>query len=155
MAYPRAGAGGPHAATSGSRAAHRRDDQGSSAVAPPPALAYVGDVSIDDVEEEALERASRTIAAPPVRTPSTGPGFVSQLVPFPGVPLIMWEPAMAPNLAGGWTPPLPVNYHHRVKDIRSMRGRNLYAEDEKDLRLEYRFSSLRPPLERSATSSSS
>ena len=46
---------------------------------------------------------------------------------------------MAPNLAGGWTPPLPVDYRHRVTDIRYNRARNLYAEDEKDLRLEYRF----------------
>jgi len=51
----------------------------------------------------------------------------------------MREPAMAPNPADGWTPPLPVDYRHRVKDIRYHRGRNLYAEDEKDLRLEYRF----------------
>ena len=46
---------------------------------------------------------------------------------------------MAPNPAGGWTPPLPVDYHHRVRDIRFMRGRNLCAEDEKGLCLEYRF----------------
>ena len=51
----------------------------------------------------------------------------------------MWEPDMAPNSASGWTPPLPVDYHHRVRDIRSMRVRHLYAEEEKDLRLEYRF----------------
>ena len=118
---------------SGSRAAHRRDDQGSSTAAPPPALAFVGDVLIVDEEEEALECVGRTIAAPPIHTTSTGLSFVSQFVPFPGVSPIMWEPAMAPNPAGGWTPPLPVDYRHRVKDIRSMRGRNLYAEDEKDL----------------------
>ena len=51
----------------------------------------------------------------------------------------MQEPTMAPNPTGGWTPPLLVDYHHRVRDIRSMRGRNLYAKDEKDLWLEYRF----------------
>ena len=45
---------------------------------------------------------------------------------------------MAPNPIGGWTP-LPADYRHWVRDIRSMRGRNLYAKDEKDLRLEYRF----------------
>ena len=86
-----------------------------------------------DEEEKALDRARCTIAAPPTRTPTHGPGFVSQLVPFMGVSPIMREPAMAPNPAGGWTPPLPMDYRHRVKDIRSMRGRNLYAEDEKDL----------------------
>ena len=55
----------PHASAGGSRVAHRRDDQGSSA-ATPPALVPIGDVPIVDAEEEALERASRTIAAPPV-----------------------------------------------------------------------------------------
>jgi len=51
----------------------------------------------------------------------------------------MREPTMAPNPAGGWTPPLPVDYRHWVRDIRSMRGRHLYAKEEKDLWLEYRF----------------
>ena len=97
---------------SGSCAAHRRDDQGSSAAATPPALAFVGDMPIVDEEEEALEHAGRTIIAPPARTPTHGPGFVSQLVPFMGVSPIMREPAMAPNPTGGWTPPLPVDYHH-------------------------------------------
>ena len=46
---------------------------------------------------------------------------------------------MAPNLTSGWTPPLLVDYRHWVKDIRSMRGRDLYAKDEKDLQLVYRF----------------
>ena len=82
VAYPRAGAGG-------SRAAYRHDDQGSSATAPPPALAFVGDVPIVDEEEEALEHAGHTIAAPPARTPTHGPGVVSQLVPFTGVSAIM------------------------------------------------------------------
>ena len=91
---------------------HRRDDQGSSAVAPPPAPASIGDVPVLDAEEEALERAGRTIAAPPIRTPTHGPGFVSELVPFPRVLPIMREPTMAPNPAGGWTPPLPVDYRH-------------------------------------------
>ena len=50
------------------RAARRRDDQGSSAAAP---RAPVRDVPIVDVEEEALEHAGRTIAAPPVRTPAS------------------------------------------------------------------------------------
>ena len=63
-AYPRAGAGGPHAAGGGSRAARRRDDQGSSAAAPPLAPAFGRDVPIVDAEEEALEHAGRTIAAP-------------------------------------------------------------------------------------------
>ena len=102
----------PHTGADGSCAAHCRDDQGSSAVAPPPAPASVGDVPIVDEEEEALERADRTIAAPPICTPTTRPGFISQLVPFSSVLPIMREPAMAPNPAGGWTPPLPVDYRH-------------------------------------------
>ena len=72
-----------------------------------------------DEEEEALDCAGRTIATPPTRTPTHGPGFVSQLVSFMGVSQIMREPALALNPAGGWTPPLPVDYRHRVKDIRS------------------------------------
>jgi len=100
-AYPRAGASSPRAAAGGSRAAHHHDDQGSSAVAPPLAPASIGDVPIVDAEEEALERVGRTIAAPPIRTPTHGPGFVTELVPFPGVSPIMWEPTMAPNPTGG------------------------------------------------------
>ena len=97
--YKRGGAGG-------SRAARRHDDQRSSTVVPPPALAFVGDMPIVEEKEEALECAGRTIAAPPVRTPTTEPGFVSQLVSFMGVSPIMREPTMASNPAGGWTPPL-------------------------------------------------
>jgi len=52
---------------SGSRATRRCDDQGSSAAAPP-TPAFVGDMPIVDEEEEALERAGCTIAAPPVHT---------------------------------------------------------------------------------------
>ena len=124
----------PCTGAEGSRAARHCDGQGSFVVASShQADAYVGDDPIVDDEEEALERASHTIAAPPTCTPTHGPGFVTQLVLFTSVSLIMQEPAMAPNPAGGWTPPLPVDYHHWVKDIRSNRGRNLYAEDEKDL----------------------
>jgi len=126
VACKRGGAGG-------SCAARHRDDQGASAAAPPPTPAPVGDVSMVDEEEEALDRAGRTIAAPPTHTLTHGLRFVSQLVSFTGVSPIMREPAMAPNPAGGWTPPLLVDYHHWVKDIRFNRNRNLYAEDEKDL----------------------
>ena len=94
---------------------------------------------IIDEAEEALDHAGRTIATPLIHTPTHSPASVSQLVPFTGVSPIMREPTMAPNPADGWTPPLPVDYRHRVKDIRYNRNMNLYAEDEKDLRLEYRF----------------
>ena len=94
MAYPRAAAGDSHVA-------RRRDDQGSFAVDPPPTPAFVGDVPIVDTEEEDLERAGHTIATPPVRTPTRGLGFVTELVPFLGVSPVMREPAMAPNPVGG------------------------------------------------------
>ena len=128
-----------HGGAGGSHAARHRDDQGSSAAVPPPAPAFVGDMPIVDEEEEALDCAGGTIAAPPSHTLTCCLGFVSQLVLFMGVSSIMREPTMASNPVGGWTPPLLVDYHHRVKDIRSQRGRNLYAKDEKDLRLEYHF----------------
>ena len=86
--YQRGGAGGSHAA-------RRRDDQGSSTAAPPPTPAFVGDMPIVDEEEEALERAGHTIAAPVTRTLTRGPGFVSQLVPFMGVSPIIREGASA------------------------------------------------------------
>ena len=124
--YSRGGAGG-------SRAARGRGGQGSSAAILPPAPAFVGAMSIVDEAEEALERAGRTIATPPIRTLTRGPAGVSQLVLFTGVSPIMREPTMAPNPASGWTPPLLVDYRHRVKDIRYNRNRNLYAEDDKDL----------------------
>jgi hypothetical protein len=66
-----------------------------------------------DAEEEALEHAGRTI------------GVIREL-------------ELAPN-CGGWAPPHPVDYRHNVHEIRSQRARNLYAEEEKDLRLEARF----------------
>ena len=125
--YSRGGAGGSCGR------GHGCGDQGSSAAFPPPAPAFVGDMPIVDEAEEALDRAGRTIATPPIRTPTRGPASVSQLVPFTGVSPIMQEPTMAPNPAGGWTPPLTVDYRHRIKDIRYNRNRNLYAEDEKDL----------------------
>ena len=111
-------------------------DQGTLAAAPPPvaapppAPAPVGAEPMVDEEEEALDRAGRTIAVPPLRTPTCGSPRTFQLVPFTDVSPVMREPSMAPNPAGGWTPPLPVDYRHRVKDIRYNRARNLYAEDE-------------------------
>ena len=117
----------------GSRAARGRGVQGSSAAVPPPAPAPVGAEPVVDEEEEALDLVGRTLAVPPLRTLPHGPLRTFQLVPFTGVSPIMRAPTMAPNPADGWTPPLPVNYRHRVKDIRYNRGRNLDAEDEKDL----------------------
>ena len=130
----------PHTGAGGSHAARRRDGQGSCAAASShQAHVYVGDDPIFYDEEETLECAGRTNAVPPICTPCHGPGFVSELVPFDGNLLVIREPVMAPNPCGGWTPPLPVDHHHQVWDIRSMRGRNLYAKEEKDLRLEYRL----------------
>ena len=106
-----------HGGAGGSRAARGRGVQGSSAAVPPPASVFVGDMPIVDEAEEALDRAGRTIATPPIRTLTHGPASVSQLVPFTGVSPIMRAPTMASNPADGWTPPLLVDYRHRVKDI--------------------------------------
>ena len=45
---------------------------------------------------------------------------------------------IAPN-PGGWAPPRPMDFYHNVRDIHSFQSRNLYAKDERDLRLEYQF----------------
>ena len=66
-----------HGGPTGSRAARGRGVQGSSAAVPPPALAFVGDMPIVDEAEEALDRVGRTIATPPIRTPTCGPAGVS------------------------------------------------------------------------------
>ena len=114
--YQRGGAGG-------SRATRRRVDQGSSAAAPPPtpapppAPAPIGAEPMVDEEEEAPDHAGRTLTVPPLRTPPRGPPGMFQLVPFTGVSPIMRAPTMALNPADGWTPPLLVDYRHRVKDI--------------------------------------
>ena len=104
-----------HTSAGGSHAVHRRDGHGSSAIAPShQAHAYVGDDPIVDDEEEALEHAGHTIAVLPICTPCRSLDFVSELIPFMGDLPVMLEPAMAPNPCGGWTPPLSVDYHHRV-----------------------------------------
>ena len=56
------------------------------ATVPPPPLAraFVGDDPIVDAEEEALERAGRTIIVEVTSTPCHGPGFFSELVIFYG-----------------------------------------------------------------------
>ena len=135
---PRAGAGGSR------RAAARASGQGPSApvAAPPPSSHRAPDPTGRDTEvdpaEEELERAGRTISAQ-VRSPYDGPECpVSALVPFDSPAPVVRCPEIAPNM-GGWAPPRPIDFRHNVRDIRSFRSRNLYAEDEKDLRLEYRF----------------
>ena len=127
---PYDGAGGSRARAKGARG---RGGQGS-AVAPPPPLArtFIGDDPIVDEEEEALEQVGRTIVAEVASTPCQGPSFISEVVTFDGPLPVMREPQLAPNPCGGFTPPLPIDYHHKVWDIRTMQGRNLYAEDEKD-----------------------
>ena len=72
-AYPHDGAGGFHTQA---KRARGHGAQGSAAVPPPPpARAFVGDDSIVDAKEEALERAGRTIIAEVTSTPCRGPGF--------------------------------------------------------------------------------
>jgi hypothetical protein len=92
-----------------------------------------------DAEEEALEHAGRTIGVPILQSQSRGSADpVHEFVPFDGPPPFIRELELAPN-CGGWAPPHPVDYRHNVHEIRSQRARNLYAEEEKDLRLEARF----------------
>jgi hypothetical protein len=79
VACPRASAGGSRATC------HRGGGQGSSAASSShQAPAYVGADLIVDEEEEALERAGRTIAIQVQQSPYHGPKFVSDLVPFDG-----------------------------------------------------------------------
>ena len=112
MACPCDGAGGSRAQAKG---AHGRGGQGSAVAPPPhPARAFVGDDLIVDKEEEALEPASRTIAAEISHIPCSGPAFVSDLVSFMGPLPVLWEPQLAPNPCGGFTPPLPIDYRHKV-----------------------------------------
>lgn len=65
-------------------------------------------------------------------------GF-SELMPLHSPCPTIRCPEMAPNPCQGWTPHLQIDYSHQVWDIRLYRARNLYAEDDKDPRLEYRF----------------
>ena len=73
VAYPCDGAGGSHAQAKSARGCGA---QGSATVPPPsPVRAYAGDDLIVDAEEEALERAGRTIIAEVMSTPCRDPGF--------------------------------------------------------------------------------
>ena len=77
----------PHDGASGSRAQAKRacgrGSQGSATVPPPPPVrAFVGDDSIVDAEEEALERAGHTIIVEVMSTPCRGPGFSVSLLFF-------------------------------------------------------------------------
>jgi hypothetical protein len=134
--YHRVDAGGP------SRAAVRArgGGQGSSTTASShQAPSNVGGDPIVDADEEPLERAGSTIAVPVQQPPYSGPQHpIHELAAFDAPTPHVREPALAPN-HGGWAPPRPVNYRHNVREIRSHRSRNLYAEDEKDLHLEYCF----------------
>ena len=137
-ALPRAGAGGSR------HAAAHASGQGPSATvaAPPPSLHRAPDPTghdtEDDPEEVELERAGRTLTAH-LRSPYDGPECpVSELVPFDSLAPVVWCPKIAPNV-GGWASPRPIDFYHNVRDIRSSRRLNVYAEDEKDLRLEYHF----------------
>ena len=79
-AYPRDGASGFRAQA---KSAHGRGAQGSATVPPPPPVrAFVGDDSIVDAEEEALERPGHTIVTEVMSTLSRGPVFFSELVIF-------------------------------------------------------------------------
>jgi hypothetical protein len=103
------------------------------------AHAFVGGDLVVDAKEEALECSGRTIAVQVQLSPSHGlESPVHELVLYDGPPPFTQEPKLAPNY-GGWDPPRPVDYCHNIHEIRSQHARNLYAEEEKDLRLEARF----------------
>jgi hypothetical protein len=97
---------------------------------------FVGGDLVVDAEEEALERVGRTIAVQVQWSSSHGPECpIHELVLYDGHPPFIWEPKLAPNY-GSWAPPHPADYRHNVHEIWSQRARNLYAKEEKDLRLE-------------------
>ena len=111
-AYPHDGAGGSHAQAKSARGCGA---QGSATVPPPPLVhAFAGDDLIVDAEEEALERTGRTIVTEVMSTPSQGHGVFSELVIFYGPLQVIREPQLTPDPTDGFTPPLLVDYHHRV-----------------------------------------
>jgi hypothetical protein len=79
-----------------------------------------------DAEEEALERAGRTIAVQVLQSPYHGPEHpIHELVPFDALAPIVRRPELAPN-HGGWAPPCPEDYMSGKSDIKE--AKNLYAE---------------------------
>lgn len=113
---PCAGPGGSHARST----TLGQDRHASSVAGPPPTL--VGQDPVVEAEEEALERASRTIAVLVDQSLHQGPQHViHQLVLFDDLKPTVREPQLAPN-HDGWAPPRPVDYRHNVHDIRSQRA---------------------------------
>ena len=111
-AYPRDGAGGSRAQA---KRACGRGAQGSATVPPPPPVhAFAGDDLIVDAKEEALERACRTIVIEVMSTPCRGPSFFNELVIFYGPLSVIREPQLTLDPTDSFTPPLSVDYHHRV-----------------------------------------
>jgi len=99
----------------------------------------IGDVPVVDPAEEALDQEGRTIAEDVcTMTPSASGYFgVNRLVSFLGPTPMIREPQRTPNLAGGYTPHLMVDYCCHVAKIRRRHAQPLYDET-KDLRIEYR-----------------
>jgi len=50
----------------------------------------------------------------------------SLLIRFDGPTSTIWEPQRTPNLAGGYTPHLQVDYHRHVDEICHRRAQHLY-----------------------------
>ena len=102
----------------------------------------IRDVTVTDPTEDALDQAGHTIdleVCP--RTPPNGiiSFGESRLVPFQGPTPTIREPQRTLNPAGGYTPHLSVDYSCDVQRLRQQHARNLYEEEGKDLRIEYRF----------------
>jgi hypothetical protein len=92
-----------------------------------------------DAEEEGLERAGCTIAVQVLQSPYHGlEHLIHELIPFDAPTLLCGGPSLLPIIVVGLLlAPRITTTMSRKSDIRE--AKNLYAEDEKDLRLEYHF----------------
>lgn len=100
----------------------------------------IGDVPVITEEEQALNKAGRTIAEGVCPyTPFTGPTEfnLSWLIPFPRQ-LSVCQPAYS---SGGFAPHLMKDYRNNVPMLRKKRSENPY-DDGKDLQIESHFWSL-------------
>jgi len=95
---------------------------------------------IVDPTKEALDQERQTITDDVCTMTPSAPGYfgISRLIPFNGSTPTIQKAQRTPNLAGGYTPHLMVDYHRHVAEIHRQHAQPLYDET-KDLRIEYRF----------------
>ena len=100
----------------------------------------LGDMPIVDPTKEALDQERQTITDDVCTMTPSAPGYfgISRLIPFNGSTPTIQKAQRTPNLAGGYTPHLMVDYHRRVAKIHRQCAQPIYDEP-KDLRIEYRF----------------